>query len=65
MRKYIRNMMRYEGKHKKYKANRWVKAAWEALQQNTVGVNRRKANQAKGTHPKKVWSSRVALFASR
>ena len=63
MRKYIRNIMRYEGKQKKYKANRWVKAAWESLQLKTVGADRRKANQAKGTHPKKLWTGRVALFA--
>lgn len=65
MRKYIREMMRMEGIHKKYKANRWVKVAWESLQLKTVGVNRRKANQVKGTHPKHLWKSRVALFASR
>lgn len=65
MRKYIRNMMRYEGKHKKYKVNRWVKAAFEAFQLKCYGADRRKANQAKGTHPKKLWASRVALFQSR
>ena len=65
MRKYIRGMMREASKNNHTKPSRWVKAAWESFQLKRVGADRRKANQAKGTHPKKLWASRVALFASR
>ena len=65
MRKYIRNMMRYDAKYQKAKPNRWVKAAFESFQLKRYGTDRRRINQAKGTHPGHLWSSRVALFASR
>lgn len=65
MRKYIRNMMRYAAKNNHTKPNRWVKAAFESFQLKRYGVNRRRANQAKGTHPGHLWRSRVAMFASR
>lgn len=65
MRKYIREMMRQEGINEKLKPSRWVKSAWESRMLKRVGADRRKANQAKGTNPKKLWASRVALFQSR
>lgn len=65
MRKYIRGMMRSASKNNHTKPNRWVKAAFETLQLKRYGVDRRRANQAKGTHPKHLWRSRVALFQSR
>ena len=65
MRKYIREMMRASAKHNHTKPNRWLKAAFESFQLKRYGADRRKANQAKGTHPKKLWGSRIALFQSR
>lgn len=65
MRKYIRNMMREASHNNHTKPSRWLKAAFESFQLKRYGADRRKANQAKGTHPKKLWASRVALFQSR
>lgn len=65
MRKYIRNMMREASHNNHTKPSRWVKAAWESRMLKRVGSDRRKANQAKGTHPKCLWPSRIALFQSR
>jgi hypothetical protein len=65
MRKYIRNMIRTEGVRKHLKPSRWVKACWEQRQHKAYGVEARKFNQAKGTHKKYLWGSRVAMFAMR
>ena len=65
MRKYIRNILRADAKKEKAKPSRWLRAAWQVHQDKKYGVERRKANQAKGTHPKHLWGSRVALFAQR
>lgn len=60
MRKYIRAIMRAEGKRQHLKPSRYVKAAFEQLQQKKYGVKARKANQAKGTHKRYLWGSRTA-----
>jgi hypothetical protein len=65
MRKYIRNIIRQEAKREKAKPSRWLKIAFDTRQNKKYGVNKRKANRAKGTHKKNIWRSRVAMFASR
>lgn len=65
MRKYIRSMVRTEGKTQHLKASRYVKAVFENLQQKRYGVENRKKNQAKGTHKKYLWRSRTAGIGVR
>ena len=62
MRKYIRSIMRAEGERRKTKPSRWLKAAFEFHQTKKYGQQRRKINQAKGTHRSELWGSRVAMF---
>lgn len=59
MRKYIRSMARAEGTKRKLKASRYVKAVWERLSQKKYGVEQRHRNQAKGTHKRYLWDSRI------
>lgn len=59
MRKYIREIMRTEGKRNKLKPSRYVKAAFEQLQQKKYGVENRKKNQARGTHKRYLWRARI------
>lgn len=65
MRKIIREMMRADAKREKNKPSRWVKAAFDQYQMKKYGVDKRKRNQAVGTHKQKLWNSRVTLFADR
>lgn len=60
MRKYVREIMRIEGKRQKLKPSRYVKAAFEQLQQKKYGVEKRKNNQAKGAHKRYLWRARTA-----
>lgn len=60
MRKYIRAIIRAEGEHERMKPSRYVKAAYEQLQQKKYGVEERKKNQAKGTHKRYLWGMRTA-----
>lgn len=55
MRKYVREIMRTEGEREHLKPSRYVKAAFEQLQQKKYGVEKRKMNQAKGTRKKRLW----------
>lgn len=50
MRKYIREIIRVEGERQKLKPSRYVKSTFEQIQQKKYGVEKRKKNQAKGTH---------------
>lgn len=65
MRKYIREMFRAEAKVEKRKPSRWLKVSFDTRQNKIYGSAKRKVNQAKGTHKRKLWSSRVAMFAAR
>jgi hypothetical protein len=58
-------MIREDAKRQKAKPSRWLKIAFDTYQSKKYGVDNRKKNQAKGTHCRKVWPSRVALFASK
>lgn len=63
MRKYVRDIMRTEGEREHLKPSRYVKAAFEQLQQKKYGVEKRKKNQARGTHKRYLWRSRTAGLA--
>ena len=65
MRKYIRSIIRTEGETQHLKASRYVKSVFENLQQKRYGVENRRKNQAKGTHKKYLWKSRMANIVSR
>lgn len=60
MRKYIRAIIRTEGEREHLKPSRYVKAAFERIQQKKYGVEKRKLNQARGTHKRYLWGSRTA-----
>lgn len=60
MRKYIRAMIKTDGERQHLKSSRYVKAVFERLQQKRYGVDKRKRNQAKGTHKKYLWGMRTA-----
>lgn len=51
-RKIIRNGMRRFG-------TKFLSAEWNAYQIKKVGATMRQINQAKGTHPKRLWRSRI------
>ena len=65
MRKIVRSMIREDAKREKAKPSRWLKIAFDTHQIKKYGVANRKKNQAKGTHKKYLWPSRIALFASK
>jgi hypothetical protein len=65
MRKYIRAMMRAQARKEKASPSKWVKAAFHHRQTKKYGAKQRTFNHAVGTHKKKLWQSRVALFAER
>lgn len=59
MRKHVREIIRTEGKRNKLKPSRYVKAAFEQLQQKKYGVENRKRNKARGTHKRYLWRART------
>lgn len=63
MRKYIRAIIRAGGESQHLKPSRWVKAKFDQLQQKKYGVEKRKKNQARGTHKRYLWGSRTAGLA--
>lgn len=60
MRKYVRSIIRTAGERDRLKPSRYVKAVFDSLQQQKYGVEKRRKNQAKGTHKKYLWKSRTA-----
>lgn len=65
MRKYIRNIIRCRAKKEKVKPSIHVKTMFDYLQRKKYGSECRMRNQAKGTHPKRFWSSRIAASYSK
>lgn len=59
MRKLIRSIFRAEGEKSDSKASEVVHNTWDRYQVKKVGAGRRIVNQAKGTHKKKNWDSRI------
>ena len=65
MRKIIRSMIKAEAKREKAKPSRWLKVSFDSRQRKIYGSDTRKVNQAKGTHKKRLWPSRIALAAAK
>jgi hypothetical protein len=65
MRKYIRNIIRCRAKQENIKPSIHVKTMFDYLQRKNYGADKRKRNQARGTHKPKVWSFREAMITSR
>lgn len=59
-RKHIRNRLRCAARAAGVKPSRHVAYGWNELQVRKYGDTVRRINQAKGTHPKRRWKSRVA-----
>ena len=59
MRKIKRSILRKQAEDKKIKASKWVNLMWNTMQVKVYGVNKRLANQARGTHKKSTWRIRV------
>lgn len=62
MRKYVRNMLRSKAERMRVKPSRYVGSKFNDIQVEKYGSTRRKINQAKGTHRRKTWGQRYALY---
>lgn len=60
MRKYIRHMMRRQAERTGKRPSEFIHAAWENRQIARMGLQRRRANVAKGTAPKRKLAARIA-----
>ena len=58
-RKIIRNGMRREAEFHGAKASKFVKNEFDRYQIKKVGATVRKLNQAKGTHKRRTWKTRI------
>lgn len=58
-RKFIRNALRLEARHKGVKESFYVRKSWNELQIEKVGATARKIDQAIGTAPRRLWKSRI------
>lgn len=58
-RKFIRNALRLEARHKGVKESTYVRKSWNELQIEKVGATTRKIHQAIGTAPRRLWKSRI------
>lgn len=58
-RKFARNALRLEARHKGVKESAYVRKSWNELQIEKVGATARKIDQAIGTSPRRLWKSRI------
>lgn len=61
MRKYIRRMLRAKGERMGVKPSRYVAREFDRRQIKKYGELGRLINQAKGTHKRNTWKTRIAL----
>lgn len=59
MREYIRYQLRTAAEKAHVKPSRHVAFGWDEIQNRKVGWKTRRINQAKGTHPKRLWRQRI------
>ena len=59
MRKYYRYAIRRIAEKNGIKPSKYIPYAWNAYQERKVGYITRQRNIAKGTHPKRLWASRI------
>ena len=62
MRKYIRKLLRRDAEDLGAKPSKYVRSEFDRLQIKKYGKNTRRKNQAKGTHKRKLWRSRLIDF---
>lgn len=62
-RKLIRNAMRHEGEKYSSKPSKYLRNAFDRYQIKKYGGKRRKINQAKGTHRRRTWKTRIAAVS--
>ena len=58
-RKFVRNALRLEARHRGVKESTYVRKSWNELQIEKVGATTRKIHQAIGTAPRRLWKSRI------
>lgn len=58
-RKFVRNALRLEARHKGVKESAYIRKSWNELQIEKIGATARKINQAIGTAPRRLWKSRI------
>ena len=58
-RKFVRNALRLEARHKGVKESAYVRKSWNELQIDKVGATTRKIHQAIGTAPRRRWKFRI------
>lgn len=58
-RKFARNALRLEARHKGVKESAYVRKSWNELQIEKIGATARKVHQAIGTAPRRLWKSRI------
>ena len=59
-RKIIRNALRVKAERMGVKPSQYVSRQFDRIQVEKYGKIRRRINQAKGTHKRETWPSRVA-----
>lgn len=58
-RKFVRNALRLEARHKGVKESAYVRKSWNEFQIEKIGATARKIHQAIGTAPRRLWKSRI------
>lgn len=58
-RKFVRNALRLEARHRGVKESAYVRKSWNELQIEKVGATGRKIRQAIGTKPRRLWRFRI------
>lgn len=58
-RKFVRNALRLEARHRGVKESAYVRKSWNELQIEKVGATTRKIHQAIGTTPRPRWKFRI------
>ena len=61
MRKYIRKLLRSQAENMGAKASRYVRSEFDRFQIEKYGRDKRRINQAKGTHKRSTWRMRISL----
>ena len=58
-RAHMRELLRRKAERLGVKASRYVAAKWNEYEVRKLGEARRRANQAHGTRPKRLWAGRI------
>lgn len=61
-RKIVRNIIRAEGERQGVKASRYLARKFDDIQIKKYGRTVRRINQAKGTHKRSTWRTRIGYI---